>query len=266
MAKATQTDALVKAESTAIARPAFLDEQPIEGFEGMDNRDTAIARLALAQSMSRAVKKSNSNHIPGLEEGMLYNSLTKTIYGTSVRFIPLFFFKNRIMFKDLDQGGGILCMAADGIHCQLNHGGACLHGNFGPNGEKPECTEFFNYPALLLETEKKGKLDEPELIVLSFKSTAMKKAKEWNSRMRMLKSSMFAQVWDVRAIADKKDQFDFFNVEFNFAGFLETQEVLQKVRSTYQFAREGFGSGTMTVDAERPDETDFPHGANSTEM
>src|SRR5687768_3865814 len=98
MAKASDakpTEALVKPGSTAMARPAFLNNDPIEGFEGMDQADVTIARLALAQSMTGVAKKANPDYVEGLEEGLFFNSLTKEVYGKKVRFIPLFFFKNR---------------------------------------------------------------------------------------------------------------------------------------------------------------------------
>ncbi len=255
-ADAKPSDALAKAQTTAIERPAFLDDQPIEGFEGMSAKHTAIARLAIAQSMSKATKRANAAYIEGLQEGMLYNSLTRDIYGESIDVIPLFFFTNRIMFKDLDQGGGILCMAPDGVSCQLNNGGPCLHGNFTTEG-KPECTEFFNYPALIID--KEGKPDD--LIVLSFKSTAQKRAKDWNARMRQLRSSMFLQKWRITADPDKKDQFDFFNVKFDFLGFVDKVEMAQSIRQTFSITREGFKQGAMTVDTENDEE--FRHGANA---
>lgn len=255
-ADANKSEALTKAQTAALARPAFIDDQPIEGFEGMTAKHTAIARLAVAQSMSKATKRANAAYIEGLQEGMLYNSLSREIYGESIDVIPLFFFTNRIMFKDLDQGGGILCMAPDGVSCQLNNGGPCLHGNFGPGGEKPECTEFFNYPALIID--KDGKPND--LIVLSFKSTAQKRAKDWNARMRQLRASMFLMKWRITADPDKKDKFDFFNVKFDFLGYVDQQEMAQSIRQTFSITREGFKTGAMTVDAEDPDE--FNHGKN----
>jgi hypothetical protein len=258
--EAKQSTALTKPETTAMARPAFLDDEPIYGFEAMDSKHTAIARLALAQSNTKQAKRSNPLYIDGLHEGLFFNSLSKEIYGPTVEFIPMFFFVNRIMFKDIEtEGGGIMCMARDGVHCQLNNGGPCLHADFGAAGEKPACTEFYNYPAML--TDDNGNPDE--LIVLSFKSTAMKKAREWNSRMRMLKASMFAQKWRVKAIPDKKGEFDFFNVEFEFAGYVEAAEIREGLKRTFLTTREGFNAGTLTVDAERDDETEFPHGKNT---
>ena len=259
MAKDTkQAEALTKTQSAAMARPAFLENDPILGFEQMRNSDVKIARVAIAQSMTRQRKRGNAAFIEGLQEGQMFNSLTGQVYGESVDFIPLYFFRTRIMFKDLDQGGGILCVAPDGDSCRLNNGGHCLHGDFGLNGERPECTEFYNYPSLVDFNNDGG-----DLVVLSYKSTAMKKAQEWNARMRQLKASMFAQKWRVRTVPDKKDKFDFFNVEFDFLGYVDNKDVLDKVKRSFLITREGFSSGKYEADLDTEGADDFPHGANA---
>jgi hypothetical protein len=159
----------------------------------MENKDVTLPRLSLCQAMSPQKQKSKPDqYIPGLAEGQFFNSLNHTIYGTEVHIIPLFFYKSRIWFKDINQGGGIICQAPDGKACQLNSGGPCLHMKWGPNGEPPECTEFFNYPSLLLK--ENGDL---ELVVVSLKATGMKAAKSWNSMMRMRQADMFSGIYKV---------------------------------------------------------------------
>jgi hypothetical protein len=250
MAKATAPSeatgsALARTGPTALeAPPDFIKaDDAHRGFEAMEGTDVTIPRLALCQSSTPARKKGNELYIEGLQEGDLFNSLTKQIYGDSVIVTPLFFFKTRIMFKPLDQGGGIICQAADGRSCQLNHGGACLHGGFGPGGEKPECNEFFNYAALLHQAD--GSIDQ---IVLSFKSTALKKAKDWNSEMRQTKRPMYACRWMISTAAAHKDKFDYFTVNFTQQGWETNREVFEYAEATYESLREGIIRGTTRVD------------------
>lgn len=184
--------------TTIAPKPDYLSTPELgpRGFQEMETKDLTLPRLSLCQAMSPQRQKSKPDvYIPNLKEGEFFNSLTQMVYGPVVHIIPLFFYKSRIWFKDINAGGGILCQAPDGKACQLNNGGPCLHANWGPGGEPPECTEFFNYPSLLLRNE--GDEQVRELIVLSLKATGMKAAKAWNSMMRLRQADMFSGIYEV---------------------------------------------------------------------
>src|SRR5688572_33313161 len=113
MAKSSQAMENVP-KATAMERPAFLKQGQSRGFEAMEQRDITVPRLAIAQSMTPARKRGNPKYNPDLQEGQLFNSVSGEVYGDFVVATPLFFFKSRIMFRDLDKGGGVMCMAPDG--------------------------------------------------------------------------------------------------------------------------------------------------------
>src|SRR5574339_912133 len=137
------TKELVKpsgASALMASRPTFLktaEDQAPRGLEEATMQDMILPRVAICQTMSEERKRSSSKYIEGLEEGKLFNSLTKEIYGDVVTFTPLFFYKSRIKFRPQEIGGGIECMNPTGKQCALNNGGPCLHSAWGKNGEKP---------------------------------------------------------------------------------------------------------------------------------
>jgi hypothetical protein len=188
---------LAKAAPTSIqaSRPDYLKEfdgQEVRGLEQVTSAEMVLPRLALCQNTSPQRDRTNPKYIPGLQEGTFFNSLTKGIYGEKLTVMPLFFRKSRIYWKDINEGGGIICRAPHGNDCQLNDGKACLHSAWGKDGTPPLCTEFYNYACLIYPT------NEP--IVVSLKVTGIKAGKEWNSMMRLRGSDPFSGLYDVMAV------------------------------------------------------------------
>jgi hypothetical protein len=176
-------------------RPDYLKErdgQEVRGLEQVTSAEMVLPRLALCQNTSPQRDRTNPKYIPGLQEGMFFNSLTKQIYGEKLTVMPLFFRKSRIYFKDINDGGGVICRAPHGNDCQLNDGKACLHSAWGKDGTPPPCTEFYNYASLIHPT------NEP--LVVSLKVTGIRAGKEWNSMMRLRGADPFAGLYDVLAV------------------------------------------------------------------
>jgi hypothetical protein len=186
------------------------------GLEEVERQDMTLPRLGLCQSMTPQRTKGDPKFIPGLEEGQYFNSITGENYGEAVKIIPLFFYKTRIRFKGVQLGGGILCQAVDGLHGQGDPGGDCLRcqfADFTENG-KPECSKFFNYACILLPEGRLPGLDS--LVVVSFKSTSLKVAKDWNALMKL------------RSVNGKKVD--------SFSGIYEFSSALQKNNAGQQWS------------------------------
>ncbi len=139
-----------------------------DGKENMGRGDLIVPRLSLAQAMTPELKKTNENYNPDLEEGQFFNSVTGEIYGESVTVIPLHFFKQYIEFKPKDEGGGIVKMYEQGEVPPARDLAFV-------DGSKPRCTEFKNRMSLILKDD--GQVTP---IVVAFKSTGLKAAKQWN--------------------------------------------------------------------------------------
>ena len=236
------------AAALQVGRPSFLPttEGPVHGFEMMRAKDMTVPRLSLAQSTTPQIKKANEKYVPGLEEGMFFNSVTGEIYGTKVLVIPLFFFRSRIFFKDLKEGGGVLCQAPgpDGMKCQLNAGGPCLHDTWGAKGEPPECNEFMNYPCIMPSNGN-------DLICVSLKSTGLKASKDWNTLMRIRKSDMFAGIYSIESKpARNKAGLDYFAYKIDNAGWVEDEKLWRFCGDQYDSVYQGIAAGTIVVEQE----------------
>jgi len=179
--------------------PAYLAgmQGNTEGFEDVKPGDLVLARLAICQDLTPQHKKNKPNFIDGLEVGQLFNTVSGDIYPEKVKFIPLLKSQSRIYFKDIKEGGGILCRSFNGINGgTISPEGCdrCLNSQWSEDRSKPpKCNEFMNFPILLLPHH--------EPMVLSFKSTALSAAQNWLTRMQYksqrFKLPMYVQVWEL---------------------------------------------------------------------
>jgi len=105
---------IVKQEKTSVVSndtslPAHLIRKPgapARGVENVTADDLIIPRLEIVQALSPCRKKNDPAYIEGIEEGMLYNSVTREVYGSKVLIVPVSFKKEYLLWKDRKQGGG----------------------------------------------------------------------------------------------------------------------------------------------------------------
>jgi hypothetical protein len=144
--------------------------------------------------LSPQLKKNNEAHIPGLEVGDFFNTATGEIYGREVTVIPVKYFKQFIEFTPIDQGGGIVAQYADVSEVPVED------LKFGPNGEKPKCTEFKNRLCLIV---REGKT---EPIVVSTKSSGLKTMKLWNNKIMQAGVAPIKQLWKLESVSRSNGQ------------------------------------------------------------
>ena len=129
------------------------------GLENVEQDMLIIPRIKLVQSISAEVMENDT------KPGSFVNSVLKDVIaeskgkdGAALKFIPVDFSgRTRILFKDLDDGGGILCRSENfykgigtpgGICCKDEKNPVCKHAQWTDTAEKrmsPECTAFYNF-------------------------------------------------------------------------------------------------------------------------
>jgi hypothetical protein len=236
--------------------PEYLKGLGREGLEEMDRSDFVLPRIAIAQTLSPALKKNKPQYIEHLEEGQMYNTVTKEIYGEDLFFIAVMFSKARILFEDINKGGGILCQSLNGINggqlCPASCD-ACDKSKF-LEGNSPECNKFMNYPGFVLAKDK-GSIRG--MAAVSLKSTGVKIAKQWNSVIRLSNLPVYAKVYRVSVIEDSANNNDFWNYKIDPAGFTP-EPLVNQCQNLYQSLK----AQGVKVDLEDADDSDF----NTTEM
>lgn len=245
---APKSDAIANRQTQAVATtevPAHLQQYVGDrrGSEKVDNSDLIIPRVGICQSLTPQRQKNRPEYIPGLEEGQFFNTVSGVIYPPTIKVVPLFFAKQRILFKE-PIGSGIECQSPNGKtggrlspqSCQ-----ACAKSQFGPNGEAPECTEFKNLVSLLPETM--------EIAVISAKSTTLKIMKQWVSEMRAKNMPYFANIYELSTTTETKNNNTYYQLVKKFVGFVP-EDVFKQAENFF----EGLKDRDIIVDTTGQDE------------
>lgn len=199
------------------------------GMEAVDQTDLIMPRLGLCQSLSPQRRKSDPAYIEGLEEGKLFNTVTKEIYGDELEIVLLFFFKNRIKYFPIDEGGGIDCSSQNGLDGgRISPEGcsACRFSIWG-NGAKddehgndaPECTLYHNYMAWIP--------GEGTPIAISYKATGLKGSKQLLASIRLTRLPMYAKRYKVTVVEMRDGSNVWFEKKVTPLGFVEKEAFIE---------------------------------------
>jgi hypothetical protein len=203
---------IVKREPATLAEvPEYLRRapgQPQAGFEEVEQGDLTVPQMRLCQSLTPQRQEGEPKYIKSLREGEYFNTVTGENYGKLVQIVPLMFFKNRIRFRDKNEGGGILCRSDDMRTGIGDPGGACVtcqYNQFGSakngKGKGKACTEFYNFPALVVPED--GSVSPDSIVVRSFKSSGVPVAKDWLAMMRLRGIDMYGGVYEITSASKK---------------------------------------------------------------
>jgi hypothetical protein len=204
-------EAFVVPQSSAIvARPAYLDKFAGDkrGTEHITKDDLKMPRLSLAQKMSPQIEESDAKFIEGLKFGELFNDLTSQNYGTGpVLFTVVRADKPRgVEFFPLDDGGGVKDFNVPANDPRLS---------FGPDGEKPVATLFYDFVLALLPSR--------ELIALSLKGTALKVARTLNGLMMVRGTPSFTGLYEMTTTTVKNDKGSYAVYRVKNAGWVDEE-------------------------------------------
>lgn len=285
-----QTTAIEKRAVQDLVAPDYLNDlTPQEGFEEVGQGDIKIPRLALAQALSPQLDETEPNHIPGLEKGDFFNTVTGQNFGPSVKFVPLLKFSNRIFFRDKKKGGGIICRSDDMKHGSIERGtyedgiyggdcSTCPMARFGTakngEGKGTACSEFKNFPVLIVQ--ESGLVDPASLVIASMKSSALDAAKDLigKARARRLANNqpapMYAGIYKMVNKPKKYTEGTTLVPIIDNAGWVASGDK-QTVKATFDFMHELREQGRLKVEEPTEDESlggeadgkDFPFGENA---
>lgn len=228
---------VVKAGSTGMAAfgastdlPDFLRDKMNDdrGNEGVNNDDLTIPRLDLVQSLSECRKKSSPEYIPGIEEGQLFNNITRQVYGDSVLIVPVAFKKEFLLWRDQKLGGGF-GGAFESMEAAIAAQGA---------QERPDEYEIVDTPQhfVLLLDEESGKVSEA---VISMSKSKAKVSRKFNSLVRMNEGPRFSRIYRVKGVPDQNNSGqDFFNLSIENVGFVN-EDLYKRAEGLYGLIQAG---------------------------
>ena len=219
----------------ALDRPDFVAVGDQSGTEHLTREDIQMPRMGLGQQMSPEMVEGDAKYIDGLKVGAMFNNLTGQVYGTGpLDFVVISAYPPRwVEFIPREEGGGVR---------DPNVPPGDPRTAFGPNGELPKATKFYDFVVMLLPTR--------ELIALSFKNTGLKVARQLNGLIAMRNASIYSGKYTLSSVMVQ-------NSKGRFAVFLVKNAGWVQDKETYLYAQRMFtnlATKTVIIEREHPDE------------
>jgi hypothetical protein len=188
-----------------------------------------IPRIELIQALSPARKKTDAAYIEGADEGMLYNNVTRELYGESVTVVPVYYTKQYLVWKDRKAGGG----GSNGFRGAFASKGLADDAIAALGEEGLEASDTAQHFVLV---HFNGQWQEA---VISMAKSKMKVSKRWNSLMRLTNTDSFSRAYKLSATTETNARNEsYFNFNIAPLGFV-SKDVYQRAEKLYETIRQG---------------------------
>lgn len=235
---ATKKNEVAQAETGAEQLPAFLQGHMNDnrGSEEVEANDLVIPRIELVQGLSKARKKSDPAYIEGAEEGMLYNNVTRELYGDSIKVCPVLFRKEWLLWRDSDLGGGF-----GGAYASSEEAEAAK-----ADQEKPEEWEVVDTNQHFVILMKEDGMREEA--VISMAKTKAKCSRLWNSLVRINGGPRFSRFYQLQGIAEQNNKGqDYHSLQVKNIGFVD-EKTFRYAEDVYNLVKSGVAKVDQTFD------------------
>jgi len=191
--------------------------------------DMIIPRIEVIQSLSPVRKKTDASYIEGADEGMLYNNVTRQLYGAEVTVIPVYYTKQYLVWKDRKQGGG----GANGFRGAFASKGLADDAIAALGEEGLEATDTAQHFVLV----RNG--DDWQEAVISMAKSKMKVSKRWNSLIRLTNTDSFSRAYKLSAVTETNARNEsYFNFNVTALGFVN-KELYERAEKLYETIKAG---------------------------
>jgi hypothetical protein len=204
------------------------------GNLGMD--DLAIPFLRILSDTSPQIKKRDPLYIEGAESGMIYNTLTKSIYDGEVgaKVIPCAYQRQYIEWTDRGEGSGApvnIYPAESDIISKTTRDDQ--RKDRLPNGNYIEDTA--NHYCLVI-----GADGTSSQVLVAMKSTQRKKSKRWNSLMLGLKMKgangqftppSYSHIYNLKTVAESNNLGNWFGWDISRVGPVEDIDIYNAAKT-----------------------------------
>lgn len=210
------------------AIPDFM-KQGNRGAENVGTDDMIIPRIELIQALSPVRKKSDSAYIDGAEEGMLYNNVTRALYGTEVTVVPVYYSKQYLVWKDRKMGGG----GSNGYRGAFANEALARDAIAALGEEGLEVSDTAQHFVLV----RNG--NDWQEAVISMSKSKVKVSKRWNSLMRLTNTDSFSRAYKLSSTVETNARNEsYFNFNITALGFVN-KELYDRAEKLYETIRTG---------------------------
>lgn len=232
-------------KNVAVASQTGLAERPDwmgdsnRGSEEVTINDLTIPRLSIIQDLSPQRKKNAAEYIEGAEEGMLFNTVTNTLYTEPVLFVPVYFRMEWIVWKHRDAGGGFIGAFATQDEAVAAVGEHPLAGQVTEKGDPVlEIQDTAQHFGLLLDPNSPLDAIHTTEIVISMSRSQLKPSRQLNSQIRISGGDRWERYYKLSAVQVDGPRGEYYNWKVEQLGFV-TEEVYKQAEHLYESVKSG---------------------------
>lgn len=246
----SESTELTKAESKELAslyESTGLAERAGESREGMSQDDYAIPFLALLQSGSPQVKKSDPRCIEGAEEGMFYNTVDKSVYPADdgLEFIPCAYRRYFVEWKLREDGGGYVGQYIPGTEPKtiLDE----KNRDILENGNELKDTRYWY--GLIIQRDAEGAVVSADAAVIGMTRTQIKPSRAWANLTakniwpdgvpRNAPPPFYVWSYRLTSVPQQKDEYSFWNWEVERGAPVTEEPLLKTAMNLHDSVKSG---------------------------
>lgn len=245
--KKPSTELTLQSQMSLTERPDWMAADSGRGSENVSSNDIIIPRIEIIQQLSPQHNKKKPEYIEGAEAGMAFNTGSSTLYAGPVLFIPVYFTKEWLLWRDIKKGGGF-----GGSFASEELANAAKVTQETPNDWEVVDT-YIHY----VMTLKAGStMDKPlfEEAVLSMSKSQAKVSRNFNTLVKMAGGDRFSRIYQLEVVDDQnKEGQDYFNWKITPKGFV-SKPMYDAAERLYTVIK----AGERSVAHEAPAQTTTP--------
>lgn len=227
--------------------PEWLKQGGARGAENVGTDDMIIPRIELVQALSPARNKKDAAYIEGAEEGMLFNNVTRELYGESVTVVPVYYTKQFLIWKDRKQGGG----GSNGFRGAFatRELAEAEITKLGEDGlEVSDTAQHF-----VLVRSGEGWTEA----VISMAKSKIKVSKRWNSLIRLTNADSFARAYKLSAVTETNARNEsYYNYGISSLGYV-SKDIYDRAEKLYETIRAGGVKVSDTFDSAPAEDSEY---------
>lgn len=221
-----------------------------KGLQNVTNDDITIPRLAIVQSGSPQRKKKDEKYIEGAEEGMIFNTVTNTLYSNSLEVIPCGYRKTYVEWVPREKGGGLVAVH-DMKPANTKTDPKTRKSILGDN-QIVDTAEHF----VLLKKED----GTYEPAVLNMTSSNLSVSRKWNTLLKMKKINVKGQTIDppsflykfnLSTVQAENDQGSWFKYKIEEIGQIDSKDVFSQAEGLAESVDKGKVKASEPVDVDQ---------------
>lgn len=222
--KAASKEVAVQEDKFPTTMPDYMNPEGRRGQENVGIEDMTIPRVDIIQDLSPQHKENKPEYIEGAKPGMLFNSVTGRLYGENLFFVPVFFRKEWVIWKNQNSGGGFMGAFNSKEEAEAEMQDKEYEGKETDKGEPMyEIVDTAQHFGIIIDPDT----EQYEDVVISMSKSKMKVNRKFNTMVSMAGGDRFSRVYEVKAVEDvNKNNQEYYNISIRQLGF--TPEAVYK--------------------------------------